>query len=252
MNRTSYFVSVSLLVLGIAAVFGFLPQCLAQSTGIQPYRIGVIIPLSGSQASWGKYARQGIDLAHSRLPEDLRRHVEVIYEDDQFESKKTVSIYHRLSSTPGINAVFVLGSPPANAIGPLCEKDGRILMAIGASDASIAVGKEYSFIHWVTPPVLAETLVGELAQRDFKKIALIVSEATGAIADADAVKESLKARSLESRLVFYDTFPKEETDFRTTIAMLRQKKPDAVVLVLFPEVLRRLPCSTVQPDSPAN
>lgn len=211
---------------------GVLNDASAQ-TADRRYRIGVILPLSGQVASMGSYVRRGIDLAVADLPEASKAKIELFYEDDQFDPNKTLSAYRKLSGSPGIDAVFTILSPPANALGPLTEQNKQILMAIGASDATIAVGKQYSFIHWVIPAVLGENLVRELRRRDYKKIAFLTAEVTGAIADVDGAVDAAQAAGLKDRIIFQDTFPKEQTDYRTIIAKLRQKQADAVVAVFF-------------------
>jgi branched-chain amino acid transport system substrate-binding protein len=199
----------------------------------EKFRIAVIIPLSGQVASLGTYVRKGIDLAIESLPSRERDTLEVIYEDDQFDPVQTIGAYRKLKATGKIDAVFVVGSPPANALGPITEKDKTILVAIGASDPSIAVGKTYSFIHWVIPPVLGEKLADEMMKRDFKKIAFVVADVTGAIADVDAAIDALKKRDAGERVIYRQDFIKNTTDYRSVLTKIRQEKADAVVAVLF-------------------
>jgi branched-chain amino acid transport system substrate-binding protein len=221
-------------VFGILASFNICLSAASWADSLErPYRIGVIIPLSGQVASLGNYVRRGLDLAHAGLPETKRKRIELVYEDDQFNPSKTVTAYRKLSGGKGIDAAFTIGSPPANALGPIIEKEGKILFAIGASDPTIALGKEYSFIHWVTPPVLGQALAEEIQRRDFQRIAILAAEVTGAIADLEGAVGALKELGLKDRVVYQETFPKEQTDYRTTIAKLRQQKTDAVVIVFF-------------------
>lgn len=200
----------------------------------QPYRVGVILPLSGQVASLGTYVRKGLELAQGSLPPEERNLVRLIFEDDQFDPAKTVVAYQRLDSVEGLDAVFVIGSPPANALAPLTEHKQQILVAIGASDPSIVAGRQYAFIHWVIPPVLGQSLAEELVRRDFKAISFISGETSGAQADVRGAVEALQALGAGSRIVYNQSFAKEETDFRTAIAAMRQKHSDVVVVVLYP------------------
>ncbi len=200
-------------------------------------KIAVIIPLSGQVASLGNYVKKGIDLALEELPIDQKNKLEVIYEDDQFNPVKTISIYRQLKSTKNINAVFVLGSPTANALVPITEADKTLLVAIGASDPTIAVGKEYSFIHWVIPQVLGEKLAAELVRKKFQRIAFVAGEVSGAIADVGAAIEALDKKGKKDSVVYQQNFMKDITDYRSELLKLRQNKADAVVAVLFPGAL---------------
>ncbi len=199
----------------------------------EKFRIAAILPLSGQVATLGTYVRKGIDLALESLPSSERDALEVVYVDDQFDPVKTIGAYRQLKATGKVNAVFVVGSPPANTLGPITEKEKTLLVAIGASDPSIAVGKTYSFIHWVTPPVLGEKLAREMIKRDLKKIAFVVADVTGAIADADAAIEALKERGAGNRVVYRQDFIKNTTDYRSALTKIRHEKADAVVAVLF-------------------
>jgi branched-chain amino acid transport system substrate-binding protein len=202
-----------------------------------PYDVVAILPLSGQVASLGNYVKNGIDLAIEQLPERERSLIRVHYEDDQFAAEKTLSAYRKSLQTGRLDAVFVLGSTPGNALAPVVERDKKILLAIGASDPTIVSGREYSFIHWVIPPVLGEALSTELLKRKFERIAILSAEQSGALADVDALTESLaKAGRSDSIVVRKDVAP-TETDYRTFLALATQKKSEAIVAVLFPGAL---------------
>ena len=201
------------------------------------YRIAAIIPLSGQVASLGNYVKKGIDLGLENLPVEQRSKIELVYEDDQFNPLQSISAYRKLQSSSQVDAVFTVGSPPANGLGPITERDKTVLVAIGASDPSIAVGRNYSFIHWVTPPVLGEKLSEELISRNLKRIAFVVAEVTGAIADANAAIDALKRKGKSELVVYHQTFLKDATDYRTALLQIKDKRADAVVAVLFPGAL---------------
>ena len=220
------------------AIFLCLSLCALSSARAEParvtYKIAVIIPLTGPVSSLGQYVKNGIDLALDALPKEQKDAIEVTYDDDQWDPLRTLSAYRKLKREGGADAVFVIGSPTANALVPITEKDKTILIGIGASDPTIAVGRQYSFIHWVTPAVLGETLATELKRRNFKKIALIVNEVSGALADMNGLREALSENGLADRIVYHQTFLREVTDYRTAVAQMKHSKADAVVAALFP------------------
>jgi len=206
----------------------------ARDLAVKPYRIGVIMPFSGPVASLGNYLRNGIELSLAGLPAEKRKLIEVVFEDDQFEVPKTISAYQKLSAVGDLDAVFVLASPPANALAPILERKKQVLLAIGASDPTIVQGREFSFVHWVIPAKLGALLAKELQRREFKRIAFVTSEVSGALADTAATVAALEELELEQRIAANLTFPREQTDFKTDIAKLKRVKPDAVIVVMFP------------------
>ena len=203
----------------------------------RPYRIAVILPLSGQVASLGGYVRKGIELALEDLNPDERAGIELLFEDDEFDPKKTVSAYTALSQRKPLDAVFVLGSPTANALAPITERNKQILIAIGASDPGIVKDRRYAFVHWVIPPVLGQRLAEELLRRDFQRIAFITAEVSGALADTNAAVAALQERGAAGRVVYNEAFFKGDTDYRAVIGALKGKSPQAVVVVLFPGAL---------------
>lgn len=200
----------------------------------ETYRIAAIIPLSGQIASLGNYVKNGIELAISELSPEQRKKVSIVYEDDQFNPTNTISAYRRLNSFEKLDAVIVLGSPTAKALSHISENDETILIAIGASDATIVHQKRYTFIHWVTPEALGDKLVQGIINKDLKRIAFVVSEVEGAIAAADGVSNALKEEGKSEFIVYRQNFPLDQTDFRTALLRIKQRNADAVVVVLFP------------------
>jgi branched-chain amino acid transport system substrate-binding protein len=72
-----------------------------------------------------------------------------------------------------------------------------------------------------------------MMKRDFKKIAFVVADVTGAIADVDAAIDALKKRDAGERVIYRQDFIKNTTDYRSVLTKIRQEKADAVVAVLF-------------------
>lgn len=204
----------------------------------KPYRVGVILPLSGPYAGLASYAHKAIELAYENFTPEQKALVEIVFQDDQFDNKQTVTGYNQLNSHPGgLDAVFTIASPPSLTLAPITNRNKDILIAIGASDAKIVDGEKYAFIHWVTPPVLGDVLAAELKQRDFKKIAFLSAEASGAIADMDACISALKELGHGDRVIHREIFPTTYTDFRTDLLKIKNKDADAIVVALFPGAL---------------
>ncbi len=225
------------LLFCILSIITTFTACSAAAESQRPYRIGVIIPLSGSVASLGDYVRKGIELGIAQLPAEERKRIEVVFEDDGFLPAQTVSAYRKLSAQGRLDAVFTIGTPPSLALVPLTERDGTILVAIGASDSAITKGRRFAFIHWVIPPLLGKTLTAEIKRRDYKRIAFVISEGTGTRADMDATLAEFATQGMTDRLVYKEAFPKDQTDYRSVVARLRERKVDAIALVMFPGAL---------------
>jgi branched-chain amino acid transport system substrate-binding protein len=112
-----------------------------------------------------------------------------------------------------------------------------LLIAIGASDGKVAIGRRYAFTHWVTPEVESEELVKEIVRRDYKRIALTFQEQEGAIACYKALLNELERRGLKPRVVLDEKFLPDSNDFRTFISKAKSRDAEAVVVALFPGLI---------------
>jgi branched-chain amino acid transport system substrate-binding protein len=201
------------------------------------YHIALIAPLSGQVAFLGEQVRKGVTLALEQLGTQGFNQIKLSIADDQFNPVQTVSAYNQINSKDQVDAVLVVGSPPANALAPIIEKNAQILIAVGASDPDIVKGRSKSFIHWVIPPVLGDALAAELQWRGFERWGVVSAEVSGALADSKALAESAHKLGIGNRVVYTESFAREETNYRTAISALKKSAVDVVVVVLFPGAL---------------
>jgi ABC-type branched-subunit amino acid transport system substrate-binding protein len=80
-------------------------------------------------------------------------------------------------------------------------------------------------------------LAREVVRRGLKRLAFVGTEVTGAIADTDAAIEALKNRGSADEIVYRQNFASDHADFRSAVAVIKQRRPDGVVVVLLPGAL---------------
>jgi branched-chain amino acid transport system substrate-binding protein len=225
---------LSCLLKNTALLFSvFVVSIVAQAEAPKTFKVGVILPLTGPNASLGNYIKGGIELAHEHQPEADRKTVELLFEDDSWQPSKAVSAFRKLSDQ-GINAILVAGSSIGNTLAPIAEQKKIPLIAIGASDSKIAKGRSYAFLHWVSPEMESQVMVAEMKRRGYKNIAIIGSQQDGIIALMNGVKAELAKASMSDRVVLEELFLPTETDFKTYLAKARNLKVDGVVVCLLP------------------
>lgn len=199
-----------------------------QSAVKEPIKIGVILPLSGDAAFIGESVKNSAILAKEGFGKTKKTY-ELIFEDDQADSKKTISAFRKLVDADKIRAVVTGFSGPGNAIAPLSEKEKIIHFSI-ASDLNIAKDKPFVFNHWVKPESEAQVYIKEAKKQGLEKIAVIATNQQGIIAVRDALlKEDPTIFIFKNELV-----SPQEKDFRTTIIKAKNEGADAFVLLLFP------------------
>ncbi|HQH26701.1 MAG TPA: ABC transporter substrate-binding protein, partial [Oligoflexia bacterium] len=206
----------------------------AQTNEDAELRIGAILPLSGAGATFGQRVKRAMELAHKDLAPEIRGKVRVIFEDDAWAAKGTVSAFQKLVNVDQAHAITVLGSGSGMAVAPLAEQKGIILMAIGASNINVVKGRKYCFLNWVTPEAEAEKLVQEIARRKYQKLALVGAEQEGMISIYNAVLEEIKKAGMQDKIHLDERFMANETDYRTFIVKARSRMVDGAVLFLLP------------------
>lgn len=93
-----------------------------QTANKEPIKIGVILPLTGDAAFIGEAARNAAILAKESFGK-TRKNYELVFEDDQGDSKKTIFAFRKLVDVDKIRAVGTGFAGPGNAVAPLAEKE---------------------------------------------------------------------------------------------------------------------------------
>ena len=211
---------VAVIILGVLAI----KKSPSQPVSKEPIKIGVILPLSGDAAFIGEAAKNSAILAKESFGKTKNTY-ELIFEDDQADSKKTVSAFRKLVDVDKIRAVGTGFAGPGNAVAPLADKEQIIHFSI-ASDLSIAKDKPFVFNHWIKPENEAGVYIKEAKKQGLKKIAMITSNQQGIIAIRDALlKEDPSIFILKDELL-----GPQEKDFRTTIIKAKNEGADAFCL----------------------
>src|ERR1700746_2113065 len=114
--------------------------CLASSA--ESLKIGVVAPLTGSAAEWGRYEIQGANLATEEVNKAggvLGRPIELVIEDDQTTNPGGVLAFSKLAGDKDIPAfVGPNFSTQIHAIAPDIQRLGKPVM-IGGTDPQLHI-----------------------------------------------------------------------------------------------------------------
>jgi ABC-type branched-subunit amino acid transport system substrate-binding protein len=195
-------------------------------------KIGVILPLTGPEASLGEEMRDALTVAMEDIKDSHYRY-EIIFEDDQMSAARTATAAQKLIRIDHVDAIISLSSGTGNVIAPLAEQARVVHMAL-ATDPHVAQGK-FNFIHWTQPGDEARTLVSELTKRHIHSIAICELNHQGALAMGDELATQLAAAGIQ--VTSRNRFNSGERDFRVTLSKIAQEKPEMIYLMLFsPEI----------------
>jgi branched-chain amino acid transport system substrate-binding protein len=136
------------------------------TVAISELHVGFIGGFSGPGKAFGDAARNGFELAREELGS---KGIQVTYEDDQFDPKKTVNAFNKLVHHDKVDVIIVLGSTPSAAIAPLAEKQG-IPTISWASAKHIAKGRQWVVRSWASGSDEGSALASKARELELKRV----------------------------------------------------------------------------------
>ena len=189
--------------------------------------VAFILPLSGEHAGVCEGIQKGLELGLSELPAELRRKINVYYEDDQFSPQKSLLAFKRVVQQHDIDLILNASAPTGHPIAPVSEKLGIPFISL-SSDRALVQGRERTFLFWVTPERIAEKTVEELKRRGFTRLARINAMNEGRL----YLKQQLnKAGGEELKYLLDEDYNLSERDFRNYLTRLKAEQGVQAVLV---------------------
>ncbi len=228
---------IGILVIVIVIVIIILARGTSQSptpsNQTQTLKVGIILPLSGPAATLGEASKKSVELALSKLSAEDKSRIEVMYADDQFDPKQTVSVAQKLIDIDKVGALIAYGSPSSVAASYVAEKASVPFIGLGNS-TEINTGKQWAIKYMLSPEPQARAIRDLLLQGKYKKIALVWNQSDGPKSVHDALVTLLPAS--EYTIVADESVAKSENDFKTPITKIRAAKPDVIVAYISPQV----------------
>jgi branched-chain amino acid transport system substrate-binding protein len=220
------------LTLQIVTVVAFFSTQLARAED-SSIKIGLVVPLTGPAAVFGKSCRAAADLAVKELPKEKSNRVKLLVEDDGLVSARSVAAGRKLMDIDQVQGLVSFSSSTALSLAPIVEQKHIPQMAI-ASDPAVALGRVYTFTYWVSPERRADLLCQRLEVSGKKRIAILSVTHSGML----AVREALLQRLAQTRVlevVANEEVSNDVLDFRGVLQRMRAREPfDAFIPILFP------------------
>jgi branched-chain amino acid transport system substrate-binding protein len=206
---------------------------------------GAALSFTGKYSTNGKHARNGYELAVTRINEGggikvggKSYMIQIKYYDDESTPARSGQLADRLIKQDGIK--FILGpygSGPTKAMAPITEKY-KIPMVEGNGASRSLFNKGYKYLFAVlstSEQYLAESI--NLLAEQFKKAGKDPSSAKVAIAvENDPFSMDIRAGVMEDaerhrmKVVIDDKLPKELTDMTATLTKVKALRPDVLVV----------------------
>ena len=188
-------------------------------------KIGVIISETGSAAEYGKWTKNGLEIALAEINKQSKRKLQLIYEDDATDSKKAVAAFKKLINIDKVNILIgPITSSSVLSVAPLAEKSEVFLISPCASNPSITHAGKFIFRNWISDSFEGKCIANYL--KDKKSIAVLSMNNEYGIGVGNVFMEEAKQNGCN--IVFSGSYNENQTDFRPIIMQLLKVKPDVI------------------------
>lgn len=225
-------VNIRLIILSLVFIL-FFNNCNPTKEQVE---IGALLPLSGPGANYGKWEKQGIDLAVEEINgaggidgKDLV----IVYEDIMSDPQKAVSAYNKLISVNKISSSVAGISSVVLALAPIADNNKTVLMNCGGISPRIPeVTGNYVFSN-IVDGSLEVTKMAEYIH-DSLKINRVSLFTINSAAGIDAKNTFQKVfEKLGGEILSTEFHDPGASDFKSQILKLKSTKPEAVYLTSF-------------------
>jgi branched-chain amino acid transport system substrate-binding protein len=194
-------------------------------------KIGLLAPLTGFAAADGLSVLNSVQLAVERVNQDggvLGRQVELVYYDDRADGKEAVALSRKLIQQDRVAGV-VGGSysTPSRAVAPIFEDEEIPFVAAYAVHPDVTTAGKYCFRNGFLGMVEGKSagyVSVELLKA--KKIALLTSDNDFGRTLAEGFKAYLGNQGKDAQIVFEQTYPFKEKDFKPYLSKVKEANPD--------------------------
>ena len=203
----------------------------AQQT--RPFRLGIVLPLTGDLADYGVAIRNGFELARVQQP-DRFQNIEFVYEDSRYDGRTAVDALQKLRSSGEINLYYLWGVSPTEAMLPIAAS-AKLAVLAETTVKEATVGKPLVIRAARTGERIAQALAAEIVRRHAKSVTLITSQIPFYLDIVKHLERLLKTANIKV-LSNTEVLP-SEADFRSVLLGKDIAKADLVGAFLLPSQL---------------
>ncbi len=199
--------------------------------GKQTAIIGVILPLTGSQAGDGQWVKEGLNLAAKGINNTttFSLRVKLVYEDTRSDVKNAPTAARKLIDRDNAVALISVLSPTSLAVAKVAESSNTVLLTMASLTSELNSAGSFVFKNDDTGTKVGIGLADAARAKDVASVGILLSK------DNDDVVESgtaFEKRFIETggTITGTETFSADITDFRAIIKKLMTQKPTSIAV----------------------
>ena len=225
-----------IVVLGVLIVFPF--GCSKKKAQTQKVKIGAVLPLTGPAAQYGKWIQEALELGREEINYAggiNGKELEIIYEDDQANPAFAVNAMRKLVSQDKVRLVF--GSWASSCVlaqAPISEQTHTVLMAEAISPKIRNAG---DYVFRIQPDAryyLKKFVPFIYNSLGIRRISILYVNNDFGLDQANVFKNEFEA--LGGDILSKDGFEQGATDFKTELAKMKSKSPEAIFCPAYTEI----------------
>ncbi len=208
-----------------------------QRGGQATISIGVILPLTGDAAQYGKSLQLGADLAAEEINRKggINGHeIRLLYEDSKGEPATAVSAINKLISFDKVEMVIgVMFSSTTLAIAPIAQQNRVVLLSPTASAVAVPRVGDYVFTIYPSDAYDGEFLANRVKELwpDSTRVAVVYVQAEAMITAKDAFARTAKEKGLS--IVAEQGVAPGTRDLASVVTRVRRAKPAVVFIAAY-------------------
>lgn len=196
-------------------------------------KIGLLAPLTGFAAADGLSVLNSVKIALDRVNAEggvLGKRVELIYYDDRADGKEAVALARKLIQHDRV-AAAVGGSysTPSRAVAPIFQDEEIPFIAAYAVHPDITRAGDYCFRNGFLGTVEGKSAgYVAVAMLKSKRVALLTSDNDFGRTLAKGFRTFVKTGGGDVKIVYAQTYPFKEKDFKPYLAKIKEVNPDII------------------------
>jgi branched-chain amino acid transport system substrate-binding protein len=197
-------------------------------------KIGVVAPLTGEVATYGKSTEESVKLLEEQINKDGilgGKKIKFILQDDENDPTKSANAAQKLIDDDVVALVGWPTSKCAMAAGAVATKEKTVMVASAATNPKVTTqGGEYVYRACFTDTFQGE-IMAKFSIEDLKaKTAAIIYDKGSdySVGLAEFYEKGFKANG--GTVVDSEMFTTGDTDFKTQLTKIKEKNPDVLVL----------------------
>jgi branched-chain amino acid transport system substrate-binding protein len=204
----------------------------APSSATDTIKFGEVGSLTGTEATFGKSTKDGIDLAVKELNEAggiKGKKVEVVVYDDQSKPEEARTVVTRLITQDHVNVVLgEVASTNSLQMAPICQSNQVPMITPSSTNPKVTQQGDFIFRVCFIDPFQGQVMA-KFARQNLKvnKVAVFKDQRSDySIGLAEYFEREFKA--LGGEIVVEESYSKGDSDFKAQLTKIRAEKAEAI------------------------